>query len=208
MRPQPPEALCDDLRHPLAFAPAYDLAEWIRSTYLDPRGSLYNPEHEHLQQATLACLWTNVPNTRQGNIVAATCEMPKPTQGNKWQKARLEYQLYEWFGGMPDFLFTFDAVICALAADAPFCSTVDHELYHAGQQRDEYGSPKFTRDGQPKFCLKGHDVEEHLGVIRRWGARGVLNPNVRELVELAAQFPEVSPGGVLLACGTCGRMAA
>lgn len=203
MRPLPPDELLDPLRIPERFVPAGDLLEWVRETFLFPDGALYNPEHRHLQDARIAALWTNVAQTRQGMVVAATAEIPKPTQGSPWQKARLRCQLEEWFGGQPDFLLTFDAVIVGEAPERAFCALVDHELYHCGQAKDEFGSPKYRKDGSPVYTMRGHDVEEFVGVVRRFGAAGVLNPDVWRLAEAAKEAPEVPDTAVRLACGLC-----
>nr|WP_271894430.1 putative metallopeptidase [Phyllobacterium sp. IY22] len=47
---------------------------------------------------------------------------------------------------------------------------MEHELYHAGQDRDSFGAPKFRKStGLPVFILRGHDIEEFIGVVRRYG---------------------------------------
>jgi len=51
-------------------------------------------------------------------------------------------------------------------------TALEHELYHIVQSVDEFGAPKFNRDtGMPTLTLRGHDVEEFVGVVRRYGAR-------------------------------------
>jgi hypothetical protein len=77
---------------------------------------------------------------------------------------------------------------------------VEHELYHAGHARDEYGLPKFRRDGSPAFRLRGHDVEEFVGVVRRYGAEAA---GVSALVDAAAGRPEVAAAHIAEACGNC-----
>ncbi|WFU46213.1 putative metallopeptidase [Sinorhizobium terangae] len=43
---------------------------------------------------------------------------------------------------------------------------VEHELYHAAQETDASGAPKFSRStGRPVFVIRGQDVEEFVGVV-------------------------------------------
>jgi ribosomal protein S27AE len=109
-------------------------------------------------------------------------------------------QLLGWFGMAPDFVLTFDAHYCASCSDAEFMALVEHELYHCGQQRDEFGGLKFRKSGLPVFAMRGHDVQEFVGVVRRYGADAA---GVRELVEAAKKEPEVSAVRVAQVCGTC-----
>jgi len=117
-----------------------------------------------------------------------------------WQKARMEQQLHEWFGHIPDFIITLAADYCAQCSDLDFCALVEHELYHIAQETDEFGAPKFYRDsGLPKLKLRGHDVEEFVGVVRRYGA----SHDVQQLVDAANRPAEVAHLDIARACGTC-----
>lgn len=205
-RPHPSAELLDPVATEPRFAPAPDLEQWLRATFIQPLSVLYNPEHTHLQSASLGVLWTNVANERHGNVVAATCEIPIPSQGNTWQKARLVYQLQEWFGAVPDFLLMFHAGLCDEASDTAFCATAEHELYHAAQARDQYGTPRFRKDdGSPIWTIKGHDVEEFVGIASRYGGSGVLNPKLQEMAKALRNAPTVESHEVRLVCGTCLR---
>jgi hypothetical protein len=107
--------------------------------------------------------------------------------------------MIEWFGRVPSFLITLAADYCAQCSDVEFCALVEHELYHLAHELDEFGSPKFTKDGLPKIALRGHDVEEFVGVVRRYGA----SPEVARMVEAAKQSPEAGNINIARACGTC-----
>jgi hypothetical protein len=204
-RPRPPAALFEDLGIG-RFAPALDLLAWVRNTFLLPGHPLHNPDHAHLADAELGFLWTSVENTRQGKTVIGQCESPGGGRAGKWQRARNEQQLREWFGTVPDFLITLDAMFCGHADDARFCALVEHELYHAAHATDEFGSPRFHRDtGLPMFTIRGHDVEEFVGVVRRYG---VVNGAVAELVIAAAARPSIGPAALASGCGTCLRLVA
>nr|WP_165410042.1 putative metallopeptidase [Rhizobium ruizarguesonis] len=196
-RPLPPEDMIEDTN--IRFEPAADLLEWARSSFIDETADLLNEDHAHLRFASIGALWTNVPNGRAGRRIIGQCEMGLPPAG-KWSRARIELQLQQWFGDVPDFLLTFDAHYASVCLDAEFCALVEHELYHAGQERDLFGAPKFRRDGSPAFGLRGHDVEEFVGVVRRYGADAA---GVRALVDAANKPPEVSRASIGHICGTC-----
>jgi hypothetical protein len=111
----------------------------------------------------------------------------------------------EWFGAMPDFLLTFSAPAAHDMDDASFCALVEHELYHCAQKMDQYGMPKFKEDGSPSFAIRGHDVEEFVGVVARYGA---IDPGVAAMVEVAGRQPLMRAASIAGACGTCGLKAA
>lgn len=189
------------------FVPAPDLVEWAEQTFILPGSPLENPDHAHLQHARIGALWTNVGNARQGRTILGTCEMgqPRATQG-RWHKARAEQQIVEWFGFVPDFIWTFFAPYAVACSDVEFCALVEHEAYHAAQATDEYGFPRFNKDtGQPIWTMRGHDVEEFVGIVRRYGADAA---HVRDLVDAAKRAPEIAAVSIAQACGTCLQKAA
>jgi hypothetical protein len=56
---------------------------------------------------------------------------------------------------------------------------------------DEFGCPKFNRQtGLPVFGMIGHDVEEFVGIVRRYGA-GSAAGRTRDLVAAAKKKPEI-----------------
>jgi len=201
-RPYPPE----DLSRPEfsgkldRFEPAPDLAAWIVRTFIDADGELYNPDHAHLQQANLGVLWTSADNSRNMRMVIGQAELMPPMAMGKWQRGRATQQIEDWFDTFPDFLLTFLAPAAAGMDDPSFCALVEHELYHCGQERDAYGAPKFTQDGLPKFGIRGHDVEEFVGVVARYGAGAA---GVTEMIQAAQRRPSVGLAQIAGACGTC-----
>ncbi|HHP1741547.1 TPA: putative metallopeptidase, partial [Klebsiella pneumoniae] len=61
-------------------------------------------------------------------------------------------------------------------------------------------APKFNKEtGMPVLKLRGHDVEEFVGVVRRYGA----SKDVQEMVDAANRPAEVAHIDVARACGTC-----
>jgi hypothetical protein len=107
--------------------------------------------------------------------------------------------MLDWFGDVPAYIITLAADYCAQCSDADFCALVEHELYHISQATDQYGAPKFTQEGLPKLEMRGHDVEEFVGVVRRYGA----SPQVQELVDAANNPAEMGKLNISRACGTC-----
>lgn len=198
-RPFPPDDLL--ARFEGVFLPAPEVVSWIKSALLDEAGPLHNPDHHHLNQAILGVLWTNVANARQLRRVVGTAEMPL-FRGGAWVSGRQEQQLREWFGDVPDFLITLDAHYAQQASDAEWSALVEHELYHCAQALDEFGAPKFSREGLPKFAIRGHDVEEFVGVVRRYGIGNAAGA-AAQLVQAAACQPEVARVDIARACGTC-----
>ena len=203
-RPRPPEKLLEvDIEG--KFAPAPEVLDWIRAVILDPAGELYNPDHNHLADASIGILWTTAGCRSKGRTVVGMAEIPA-FRCNQWQRARQEQQLREWFGRVPDFLITLDAFYSDQASDVAFLALVEHELYHCSQAEDEFGEPRFNKDtGLPIFSIRGHDVEEFVGVVRRYG---VVSEEVQDLVIAAANKPEVARINIARACGTCALKSA
>jgi hypothetical protein len=198
-RPFPPPRILEAAEE--LFIPAPEVTAWVSETILAEDGYLFNPDHAHLRWATIGVVWTNVPYARQMNRVAGTAEMPTFRCG-AWQKARQERQIFDWFGAIPDFLVTLDAAYAASVTDAVWCALIEHELYHCAQELDAFGSPKFSREGRPKFAIRSHDVEEFVGVVRRYGPGSAAGATAR-LVEAAKKPAEVAQVDIVRACGTC-----
>ncbi len=194
-RPQPPE-------NELLLQPAPEIFQFIHKTFLNPDSSLYNSEHEHLESFDwphIACLWANEGVTKQGRYLLGETEKLMINVGG-WRKQRQELQMYEWFGDIPKYIITLNSQYCRGCSDSDFCALVEHELYHIGQAKDEFGEPKFNRDtGQPVLTMRGHDVEEFIGVARRYGA----SEEVKQLVKVVNDGPELSRADIAHGCGTC-----
>lgn len=202
-RPDPPDVVAEDV--PECFVPDPAFAEWIRGTFLAASGPLANEDHAHLLDATIGVLWTNAIHVRQMRTVLATAEIPT-IQAGGWKRARFELQLREWFDAPLDFLLTFSAPDCGRLEDRAFCALVEHELYHCAQAEDRYGAPRFHRDtGLPIYIIRGHDVEEFTGVVRRYGP---TSRDVRDMVDAASQSPLIGGEPIAIACGVCLERAA
>lgn len=199
-RPYPPKQLLVTLPE-VEFLPAPEITDWIRDVLLSQDSPLFNEDHVHLDDAQIGCLWTSKYYTKHQREVMGLCEVPN-IQGNTWLKGRMEQQLTEWFGGVPDFVLTFYAPFANAITNAEWCRLIEHEVYHCGQQLDDYGMPKFTKEGVPKFGIRGHDVEEFVGVVRRYGI-SACHESTREFVEAANQDPEIAKIDIASMCGTC-----
>ena len=189
----------------IRLIPAPDLKKWVVANFLTLGGPLHNPDHDHIaellhdNEGFLAFAWASTAYTRAKRMVLGQCEKVMFQQGG-WKKARQEQQMRDWFGFVPIYLITIDASFCEKANDSEFCALLEHELYHIGVERDGDGEIIYSdHTGLPKHYLAGHDVEEFIGVVKRWGA----NENVKRLIEVAKNPPFVSDLDISKCCGNC-----
>lgn len=190
----------------IAFLPAPEVRDWMMATFVEDGAPLHNPDHAHLKQADLEVLWAAGGFARQGRMVIGTAEQVNFRSGG-WQKARQENQMERWFGRVPTFLITLDGAYAREASDVEFCALVEHELYHVGHKRGAFDAPTFDRFGKPKLEIRGHDVEEFVGVVARYGV-GAADGKLAQLVKAANAGPSASPLRIAQACGTCMLRAA
>lgn len=200
-RPVPPSALedVDD------FAPDQDvLGSWVRRMFIDADGPLHNPRHDHLRDASIGWLWTSAEQLDKLRPVAGECQLVPPLQA-KWGSARTHWQIRQWFGMTPTFLITISAPLAADLDDWSFCALIEHELCHAAQDIDVFGEPRFDAQGNPRFRIAGHDVEQFDDVVERYGAAAA---GAERMVRLANAGPIFGQAQVNAACGTCSRRMA
>ena len=200
-RPYPPSTLLElsglsDFG--IRLTPAPEVWGWLQAEILADTGSIHNEDHAHLLDADIRIMWASSSFEKQGRTVLGQAEQVAFRAGG-WQKARMEQQMFDWFGCVPTYIITLAADYCATCSVADFCALVEHELYHIAQAKDQYDAPKFTQEGLPKLEMRGHDVEEFVGVVRRYGA----SPEVQELVDAANKPAEVGKLNISRACGTC-----
>lgn len=198
-RPLPPDIYADPLNS--RYTPAPEVLKWARAAILTADGQLFNDDHAHLEYCDVQFLWAPGSFQKQGRTVIGQCEEMLFRCG-PWQKGRQQQQMIDWFGAVPQYLITLDAGYCLTCTDAEFCALVEHELYHIGQEMDAFGSPAFTKDGLPKLTIRGHDVEEFVGVVRRYGV-GHPDGALAQLIAAANATPEVAKINIARACGTC-----
>lgn len=187
------------------------LADFVRFAFLSQTSPLYNEDHAHLRVARVGFLWTVSPYTKQGRGVAGEASLPAPHRAlSGWQKARHEYLLRQLFGcdsrGL-DFIITLYAPYCAEVDDATFCALLEHELYHCAHKH-VLGVPQFNRKtGRPKYAILGHDSEEFVGVVRRYGVGRAAGDTAR-LVAAARRRPLISDANIARVCGSVAAVAA
>ncbi|QVW25351.1 hypothetical protein KJF94_07190 [Pseudomonas hormoni] len=200
-RPMPPASMLDCSEFSdfgIRLTPATEVWEWLQNQILADTGSIHNEDHAHLLDADIQVMWASSAFTKKGRTVVGQAEQVAFRAGG-WQKARMEQQMFDWFGEVPAYIITLAADYCAQCSDADFCALVEHELYHIAHATDKYGQPAFTKDGAPKLEMRGHDVEEFVGVVRRYGA----SHDVQALVDAANSPAEVGKLNISRACGTC-----
>jgi len=151
------------------FEPCPHVREWAFSQFIEEGSPLQNPDHDHLKDAVIGFLWTNSEAKVKGVRPDAYAETGR-SSGRGPSKHREEQLFREWFGDTTDFIITLYAPFFAEADEMSVCAVVEHELYHCGQEKDEFGHPKFTENGWPKWAMRPHDVEEFIGVAGRYGA--------------------------------------
>ncbi len=202
IRPYPPVNFTGENWLPYTrLIPAAEIGEWVNQNILSEEGRIHNPDHTHLVDADVAFMWASDSFAKKGRYVLGQAEQVM-LRASGWQKARMEQQMYEWFGRIPKFIITLAADYCSQCNDLEFCALVEHELFHIAQKVDEYGAPKFTKEGFPVLTLRDHDVNEFIGVVERYGA-GAPDSNINKMIKAAQAGPTVSAVNIARSCGTC-----
>ncbi len=102
-------------------------------------------------------------------------------------------------------MITLDAKYIAAAPHINFLAILDHELYHAGHKLDEWGQKSYYKTtGKPKFGLRGHDVEEFVGVWMRYGFRVGAGDSVKLMVAGKGK-PSIGKADIQKLCGNCSK---
>lgn len=181
--------------------PSPELASWAIDAFVMD-GPLFNPDHEHLAGASIGFLLSTVQFEQQGKRTLGTAEMGEQS-GKPWTKGKREQQIVEWFGEVPDFIITLDAIFLSTCELVQACALTEHELYHCGVKLKD-GEPVYDRHGAPVFALRPHDVEEFTGVVRRYGA---WKEDLEEFAIALGSGPEIGLAKIDGYCG-CGRSLA
>lgn len=193
-----------DVSHAASFG------AWVEAALFDPASPLHNPDHQTLAtfEAEIGWAWVTETRAKAGRRVLGEARLGKPS-GDRWQQAYKRRAYLDLFGFEPDFVVTIDAAFVAHALDtgrpADVLAVAEHEVYHLGVERDRFGVERWTDAGRPVWGLRGHDVEEFAGVVRRWGvaasAAGPLAEAVRHVDAHGPEFAAADLAG-LCACGS------
>lgn len=126
-------------------------------------------EHKHYKESDIAVefLLRVEPKVKAGRQVLGMCILPT-VQGEL--KSLFEQLLSQWFGRMPMFMIILDQAFWMEADDLTRRALLEHEMCHVKQDRDKYGAPAFDRDGNPKYGIVAHNLEEFNYIVRKYGA--------------------------------------
>lgn len=119
-------------------------------------------------EADVRWLFKVTPTFKAGREILGTVYLPS-VQGPL-------RPLFDWFmekewGAIPDFLVILDHEYWQAASERQREILVYHETCHMAQKTDADGVPVFDRmTGKASWTLAGHDVEEFIAVVRRYGA--------------------------------------
>lgn len=138
-------------------------------------------EFEHLRdgEARIGWLMRTHEEVMGGRQILGTVFMPQ-VQGRL--REVFDWLLDEKFPDGLDFLVILDATYWEEADEIKREILVFHELCHCIQKVDQYGAPRFDKDGRPVWGLRGHSVEEFSEVVQRYGA---WNDELKEFIAAA-----------------------
>lgn len=92
--------------------------------------------------------------------------------------------LEQLLGDLPEFLIVLDLKFWNQATDEQRDALTWHELAHIQQRVDEYGAPRFDRDGLPVFGIVEHDVSAFRSEVERFG---LWSDDLRAFVAVARE---------------------
>lgn len=103
-----------------------------------------------------------------GRTIEGQCHMPK-VQG--MLKNFFLWMLEEMFGRVPDFLVTLDAELWESYTPKEREILIYHETCHMELKYNADGEPMQDEEtGKARWALRGHDVEEFIQTVHRYGA--------------------------------------
>lgn len=125
-------------------------------------------DHEHLQMATVGYVFRDDEIRRHGKVVVAEailCE--RILQADKRWGRMVKWTIQRILGvELPTFLVLIDRNLWEGYDADQRLALVDHELRHCAQAVEDDGeTPKFTKDGDPVWTIKGHDLEAFCGEV-------------------------------------------
>lgn len=143
-------------------------------------------EHKHFAEEEIAVefLLRVAPKLKQGRRQLGMAIIPT-VQGEL--KDLFTQLLVAWFGRAPQFLIVLDQEFWLEADDLTRRALLEHEMMHIKQEIGKDGELKFDMDGNPKFGIRGHDLEEFNYIVRKYGA---WKSDIAEFIESAQQYSQ------------------
>lgn len=182
-----------------------ELTDHIHNTILSPTHKMFNPVHLHLNELDLGFLFTNIENSTKGQRILGQAKIPG-SGGDAWGVGMTNLFLIERFGYFPDALIILNGIWFSGATNLQRYALIEHELFHIAQKTDQYGLPQWDDEtGKPKIKIQGHDVEEFIGVVSRYGT---YSPELAQMKGAMMKEPEFTIGEIDGICGSCKRKVA
>jgi len=179
---------------------------FVSGTLLESSHKLHNRDHDHLAMADVGFIWAGALFEKKGRVVLGQARLGEPSGSDVWAKERQRSWLESVLGRVPDFIVTLYGPWWRTAREIERLALLEHELAHCAQAVDQWGAPRFTREGRPKWWIRPHDFEEFSMVIRRYGLGAVAGgDSLKRAIEAG---PEISEAVVNGLCGTCLRKVA
>jgi len=132
-------------------------------------------EFAHLHSARISCIASQRALVDRGQAVPGVVMVPFSEARSSAKRTLMDWLVAQFLkpllgGEEADFLFAFDVALWPDDATEQE-HLVYHLLCHIEQQHDDYGAPKFHRDGRPMLRLRNHDIERFESEIARYGSR-------------------------------------
>jgi len=163
-RPMPPCHLLDEFKPHISLSPAEEIGYWIQDQIISSDGRLHNPDHAHLVEADIAFLWAATAFTKKGRTVLGQAEEVMIRAGG-WQKARMEQQLYEWFGRKPDFIITLALISACTVGIWSSARWLSMGFITLRKKQTNLAHLSLRVTDSPSFACVGMTSNKHLAVI-------------------------------------------
>lgn len=141
---------------------------------------MLHAEHMHLaeNEVTFGWLMRADPKIRAGKVTLGSVHDTK-TMAQGAFKDLFTMMLERLLGFVPQYVVVLDANFWSEASDTQREALVWHELAHVRHGVDQYGAPRYDRDGKPVYELVSHDIEAFRSEVARYGA---WTPAIEEFI--------------------------
>lgn len=168
--------MTDDDDNPAAFALAHDPAVLAARV-------LRLPEHANLleNEVHIGYVFRGTPKEKGGKTELGSVHVVRSMFQGGFKDMALQ-MLETFLGHLPEFLVVLDAQWWTQASDRQREALIFHELCHIKQKLDQYGAPRFDRDGNPVFGIVEHDITAFNDEVARYGA---WTPSIQQFLNTA-----------------------